>query len=271
QVARGGIRFKFGIYSKGKLTVSGGGLSDSFDSDVAAYNAATAGSNGDLAGDSAIVLSGGTIVKGDVTAGGTVTGGTVSGTVTQNAAPFPATPVLPCPAGGYTPAAAVPLTAGVNYNATTGVLNISGGGTLTLPVPPTQYYFSDVVTSGGGKITFNNPSNLHVDVMISDLFNVSGGGMINPSAKANQLGIWACGTTSSANWTISGGSGAYFSVYAPTHAVTVSGNGDIWGAVSAKSITSSGGSKIHYDEALARGPAEGLNPVAGSWAQLPGS
>jgi len=269
QVANGAIRFKFGVYSQGKLTISGGGLSDSYDSDVAAYNAATAGSNGDLAGDSTISL-GSAVVKGDVTAAGTVTGGIVSGAVTQNATPYPANPVLSCPTGGYTPAASVPITSGITYNATTGVLNVSGGNTLTLPVPPTQYYFSQLILSGNSVLTFNNPSNLHVDLWIDNVLNLSGGGIANPSGKATMLGIWACGAMTS-NWTLSGGSGAYFSVYAPNHAVTISGSGDLWGALAVKTLTASGGSKIHYDEALGRGLPQGLNAVAGSWAQLPGN
>ena len=270
QVANGAIRFKFGVFSDGKLTMSGG-LSDSYDSDVGAYNAATAGSNGDLAADSIVVMSGPALVKGDVIATGTVTGGTVTGSITQNAPAFAPYPVLSCPAAGYTPAASVPLTTGVTYNATTGVLKISGGNTLTLPVPPTTYYFSQVVTSGGSQILFNNPANLHVDVWIDDLLNVSGGGFVNGSGKATQLALWSCASTSSSTWTFSGGSGAYFSVYAPNHAVSVTGSGDLWGSVIGKSVTATGGSKFHYDEALGRGPPQGLNPVAGSWAQLPGN
>ncbi len=270
QVARGAIRFNFGVYSQGKLNISGGGLSDSFDSDVAAYNAATAGNNGDLASDSVITLSSSTVVKGDVTAAKTVTGGIVSGTVTQNATPFAANPVLNCPAGGYTPAASVPISSGITYNATTGALVVSGGKTLTLPVAPTQYYFSSVTLSGGSILTFNNPSNLHVDLWVDNVLNLSGGTVANPSGKATMLGIWSCGANTS-NWTLSGGSGAYFSVYAPSHDVTISGSGDLWGALAAKTVTASGGSKVHYDEALGRGPPQGLNAVAGSWAQLPGN
>ena len=269
QVANGAISFKFGVYAQGKLTISGGGLSDSFDSQVAAYNALTAGSNGDLAGDSVIVLSSSTIVKGDVTATGTISGGIVSGTVTQNSTAFPPNPVLPCPAA-FTPAASVPSGTGITYDPTTGVLKVSGGNTLTLPVPPTQYFFSQVITSGGSVVTFNNPTNQHVDLWISDVLNVSGGGLVNPSAKSTLLGVWGCGASTSA-WTMSGGSGAYFSVYGPNHNVTVSGSGDLWGSLVANNVTASGGSKFHYDEALGRGPPQGLNPVAGSWAQLPGN
>jgi hypothetical protein len=271
QVANGAIHFNFSVYAQGKLTMSGGGLSDSYDSDAGAYNAVTANSNGDLAGDSIIQLSGTTIVKGDVIAAGTVSGGIVSGSVTQHATPFPANAVLSCPATGYTPAASIPLTAGVSYNAVTGVLNVAGNNTLTLPVPPTQYYFSQMTTSGGSKITFNNPTNQHVDIWISDSLNVSGGGLLNPSGKATALGIWACGSTKTSAWTLSGGSGAYFSVYAPNHDLTVSGSGDLWGSIAAKTVNFSGGSKVHYDEALGRGPPTGLNAVAGSWAQLPGN
>jgi hypothetical protein len=270
QVANGAIHFSFSVYAQGKLTISGGGLSDSYDSDVGAYNAATANSNGDIAGDSIIQLSGTTIVKGDVIAAGTVSGGIVSGSVTQHAAPFPANAVLSCPAGGYTPAASVPAAANVTYIPATGFLKVSGG-TLTLPVPPTQYYFSTVQLAGGAKIVFNNPTNQHVDLWIDDLLDLSGGSVSNPSGKATLLGIWACGSIKTSAWTLSGGSNAYFSVYAPNHDLTVSGSGDLWGSIAAKTVNFSGGSKVHYDEVLGRGPPTGLNAVAGSWAQLPGN
>jgi len=193
----------------------------------------------------------------------------VSGTVTSNAAPYAVNAVLTCPAGGYTPTAGVPISSGISYNAATGVLTVSGGKTLTLPVPPTQYYFSSVTLSGGSVLTFNNPGNLHVDIWIDNVLNLSGGGIANPSGKSTMLGIWSCGANTS-NWTLSGGSGAYFSVYAPNHDVTISGSGDLWGALAAKGVTASGGSKFHYDEALGRGPPQGLNAVAGAWSQLPG-
>src|SRR5438046_2145719 len=83
----------------------------------------------------------------DVTAAGTVSNAkNVTGTVTQHAPPFPSMPVVTCPTGGYTPS--VPQGSGITYNPATGVLKVSSTN-LTLPAPPNQYYFHQVVLSGG--------------------------------------------------------------------------------------------------------------------------
>jgi hypothetical protein len=147
-------------------------------------------------------------------------------------------------------------------------------GLLTLNVPPTQYYFSSVTIAGtNSKITFNNPTAQHVDIFVSGVVDLSGGSVANPSGKTTLLSISACGSPAIApSWTLSGGSGAYFAVYAPTANITLSGSGDIWGAIVGKTFSSSGGSRVHYDEALARAPGnQGLRAVSGAWAQFPGN
>jgi len=48
----------------------------------------------------------------------------------------------------------------------------------------------------------------------------------------------------------------------------VGGGGDLFGAVVGSTITASGGSRLHYDEALAQQPSNLLTAVTGSWAQL---
>jgi hypothetical protein len=179
-------------------------------------------------------------------------------------------PDLPCPAGGYTPS--VPRGPGISYDPATGVLRVSGGQkNLTLPAPPTQYYFSQVVLTGGSTLTIDGGGQ-HVDIFIDKQLDLSGGGIINSSAQPPQLAISACGSPGSQDrWTLSGGSGAYFSVYAPSHPIAVTGNTDLWGAVVASSFTMSGGSRMHYDEALTQLPSKLLAVVSGSWAQVGGN
>jgi hypothetical protein len=266
--------FKWGAYGKISLTMGGSGsMSDSYDSAQGAYNAGTAHSKGNLASDGSITLNSATVVKGDVTAGGSVTNpGGVTGIVTQNAPQVPDFPVLDCPTGAYTPASAVPITdSHITYNASTGVLKVGGGVNLTLSAPPTSYYFSQVILSGGSTMTINTGGN-HVDFFVSDLLTVGGGGILNTSAPATALTIKACGNpTKPATWAISGGSGSYFAVYAPNHQVTVGGGGDLWGAVIASEVNNTGGSKFHYDEALARQQWSASNKfsiVAGTWREF---
>lgn len=262
--------FKWGIFTQNGITASGGTRTDGYNSEAAPYNALTADSTGSLATNGNVALSGtSTTVKGDVAAAGTVSnsGATVTGTTTPGAPPFPVMPVLPCPTGGYT--ASVPTGPGVSYNPATGVLTVSGGAkNLTLTAPPTQYYFSQVVLSGGATLTIDGGGQ-HVDIYIDNVLNISGGGLVNPSAKPTQLGIWSCGAPAKpAKWEVSGGSGSYYSLYAPNHDVVVSGGSDLYGAIVAASFNSSGGTLFHYDDALAQQPSDLLATLKGTWAQF---
>jgi len=143
---------------------------------------------------------------------------------------------------------------------------VTGRVNLTLKTPPTQYYFSEVVLTGNSTLTVNGGQ--HVDIYIEKKLDISGGGILNTSAQPTQLGLWACGIPNATQWTLTGGSGAYFSVYAPSHPVVTTGGSDLWGAVVGASYTATGGSKLHYDEGLAQTPSKLLTVVTGSWAQL---
>jgi hypothetical protein len=57
-------------------------------------------------------------------------------------------------------------------------------------------------------------------------------------------------------------------VYAPSHDITISGSGDLYGAIVANSIASSGGSKVHYDEALSNARSTIITIVRGAWTEL---
>jgi len=257
--------FRLGaIVANGNVSISSGsGGTDSYNSDVGAYNAATADSVANIVTNGNVSLTGGATVKGSVTASGTIAnGGTITGGTTSGA---PTTPLdtLACPTAGYTRNSVVPGGTGIAYNQTTGVLTVSGGNNITLT--GNSYFFSAVVLSGGATLTLTNPS--HVDMYVDSLVNISGGGVVNTSAKPTMFSMWSCGTKP-ASWVLSGGSGAYYTVYAPNHDVTVSGSGDIYGAVVSKAFTASGGSKVHYDKALLNARAAKLLAVSGSWVEL---
>jgi hypothetical protein len=268
----GGI-FQWGIFSQGLFTMGGaGGLVDSYNSATGPYNAATAGSEGDIVGNgSATLNAGSSVVKGDLTVVGTATGTSlVQGTVTQGASPFPTEPVLACPAGGYTPASAIPLTTGVTYDPVSGKLTVGGGNTLTLNAPLAQYRFSSMTLSGGSHLVINGGADQHVDIIIDDGLTVGGGGLVNSSGKPTNLAVSSCGSpTKPTKWDIGGGSGAYWTVYAPNHDVVVGGGGDLWGAVIGGTVSLTGGSKMHYDEALRNQAGSSLTSMAGGWAEFP--
>ncbi len=243
--------FKWAVFAHNSLTMGGtGSLTDGYDSRNGPYNAATADSTGDLASNANIDLQGGALVKGDVTAVSTVTvasTASVTGTITQGAPPFPTMPVLTCPRNGYTPAASVPNGPGVSYSASSGQLSVSGGNNLTLNAPPTQYYLSKLTLSGGSTITINGGGQ-RVDIFIDDQVSVSGGGVLNTGTSPTSLALWACGSKTT-KWTFTGGSGAYFTIYAPNHPVRVD-DSELWGAVVGDKVEIVRGSKIHYDLAL---------------------
>ncbi len=266
-----GFPFKGAVFTQGTMSL-GGGLADSYNSDLGPYDPATAGSNGDIASNGNISLSSGFTVKGDATAHGTITGASgVTGTVTQNAPLMAAPPTPPCPTGGYTPAQYLPSGPGITYNASTGVLKVQGGGNLTLTAPPNKYYFSSVDITGGSTITVN-AGGKQVQIWIDKSLTLSGGGVLNTDAKAPLLGWWACGSNTS-TWTISGGSNAYFSVYAPLHPLNLSA-GAIFGAVVGASVTATNFS-FHFDDALVQVILPGYGvvvaPHADTVSRLPGT
>ena len=244
-----GLPFNAPVFAQNGITM-GNGITDSYNSDLGPYNPATAGSNGDLATNASISLSG-TVVHGDATAVGTITGGTVTGTKTQNAPPFPSMPILPCPTGGYS-ILPTPFPSGVSYNAGSGDLVVGGGNTYTLNVPPSQYYFHSISLTGGSTLSFNNPSGKKVDIFLADGLTIGGGGVGNTSGLPTRLGFWACGSPASpTKWDLSGGSTGYFSLYAPNHEVRVGGSGgQIFGAVVAATFSASSNASFHFDEAL---------------------
>ncbi len=226
------------------------------------------GSNGDVASNGNITLSGSTAVNGDAstTPGHTVSGSShVTGTVTTDAVPA-TMPDVACPAGGYTPS--VPSGSGITYDSGTGDLTVSGGSaSLTLSAPGT-YYFHTVKVQGGATLAITSGG--HVNIYIGGKLDSSGGSVVNNSNLPSNLTIWGCGTDTSA-WTFSSGNGnAYLGLYAPNHSLTLSGGGDLYGSFIAEgTITETGGTRVHYDECLGRGAMGGkFVPALGSWTEL---
>jgi hypothetical protein len=128
---------------------------------------------------------------------------------------------------------------------------VGSGSSITLSAL-TQYYFSSVTLSGGGIMTIRS-SRQHVDMYVAGDFKAGGGGLVNSDAKPNELTVSACRTSTGHSWTVNGGSGAYFGMYAPDRDVVIGGGGYLWGPVIGLSVSATGGSKIHYDQALFAG------------------
>ena len=260
--------FRYAVRTDSALYLNNGGVFDSFDSDLGSY-ASTVDTTANLWSNSDVYVAR-TTVRGSANAVGAIgygTGGLITGTTTSASAPLPALDVLPCP-GSFTPTAKVPPGPGVSYNSISGVLTVSGPGTLTLP--DSAYFFSSIVLTGNAKLAF--PGSPRASVFLRDSLNASSGTIVNMSQNAANLSFLSCGTSATpAYWaTSSNGTSSYYTVYAPNHVVYELGAGDFYGAVVAYIYYASGGGRYHYDAALARQPSFKIAVQRGSWAQLPG-
>jgi type II secretory pathway pseudopilin PulG len=264
--------FKYAVSTDSALYLNNGGLFDGYDSERGAYAAASADSTANLRSGVDLYVAQ-TLVKGDAQAVGALSfgsGGVVTGVRQSGIPPVAVRDIIPCPGGGFTPAAKVPPGPGITYNSVTGVLTLSGNPT-TLTLTDTSYFFSSIVVTNNAKLVF--PGLSRVTVILRDSLNASGGNVINQSNLPTQLSFLSCVTSATqAYWALSSGAWAgYFSVYAPNHVVYELGGGDFYGAIVSWIYYATGGGRFHYDAALARQPSNRLEVQRGSWAQLPGS
>ena len=180
-----------------------------------------------------------TTVSGNVTAGTQITGnGTISGTRTANS-PSPALmapPVTAC--SPYSNASG--LGGKYTYSQATGDLTVSGQKTATLA--PGTYCFHNLTVSGGSVLTVSGK----VKIMLTGKLEAGGGSLTNATHVAIKLQIESS-FAGSDGIDLSGGSGAYLTVYAPKTQIVLSGNSPVTGALLGKSISSTGGATIHYD------------------------
>jgi hypothetical protein len=129
-----------------------------------------------------------------------------------------------------------------------------------------------VILAGNASIVVNPPAGARIEVFVSDSLNLSGGSVTNLTGSATALGFSSCGVANPARtWSVSGGSAADFSVYAPDHPVIITGGGDLYGSVVALTYTATGGANLHYDAALSRIASTKLLVHRATWALFPGS
>ena len=258
--------YKYAVYALQNITMGSNQIVDGFNSGTGTYNALTAEHTADLVALGNITL-GPTTVKGAVTAGGTATNTTlVTQSVIDGATNIPTYSTVNCPSTGYTAASSIPSGTGISYNQSTGQLSLTS--TANLILTGTQYYFSSISITGQAKLTVS-PGTGHVDMFIGNGLNIAGGGIANTAGKADQLTVSACGNpTSPSTWHLTGGTDAYYSLYAPNHDVQIGGTSDMYGAVVGQNVTFNGTGRMHYDAALLNNSATTLVLVPGSWAEL---
>jgi hypothetical protein len=290
---------KGGINSKGKITFSGGGSLDSFDSSDPQYS-----TNGQYDPTkrkaNGIALSNSSMVDaihvdtahiyGSATTGpdGTITvnsgavgdaawnsghSGMQTGHQTSDAnvqfddvtAPF-AWGSAPTPSkgsvGGTNYTYVVNGTANSSWNM--GSVNVGGGKSMIITGGDvTLYVDGDFKTSGSGFVYVAPGASLNL--YVAGTFDVSGTGVMNGTGYASKLHIYGLGTDNS-NWAYSGSSTFIGTVYSPYDQFTFSGSAGAMGSFSANTVTISGGAAVHYDESL----GGGVDPeyIVSSWNEI---
>jgi hypothetical protein len=129
-----------------------------------------------------------------------------------------------------------------------GIVNISSGKSLVVTGGDvTLYVNGNFKTSGSGFVYVAPGASLKL--YTTGTFAVSGTGVMNGTGFAGNLSIYGLGTSTS-NWAYSGSSALIGTVYSPYNNFTFSGSEGAFGSFTANNITISGGSAVHYDEAL---------------------
>jgi hypothetical protein len=238
------------------------------------YDAAKRQQNGDIATNGNIIDAGGAHIYGDVaTNSGTVTG--AANITGEERTDFYQEPI-PVGAPNWSvvnpSVTSVNGTATISANATSGSINsryqlsgisMSGQKTLTIagaadgsPTYVEIYVTGDISVGGGAQIVLQ--PGVSAKIYFAGNVDVSGNGILNSNNQPLDLQLYGIQPAAGTSKHVSlGGNGQIIaSVYAPGHDVTVNGGGSsghVFGSVVGKSVTMTGVTNLHYDEALSGG------------------
>ncbi len=287
--------FQNGLATGGGITApNSSSVFDSFSSASAltstnyVYDPAKRRSNITVATDSAAFNVAGNVYGNVSTDGGSVVKGTqISGTVNNSYyQPMPSLSVPSwsapgSPASGTTTIAggALLTPAHYSYSQVTGTLHVTGSllgglglGGLLGSVPVVGSLVSseaDVYVSGNFSGTIIVDPGVNVHLYVAGNVTLAAGAVQNNSKLASELLIMGVpGSLSVPTMNIDTTGNVIASIYAPDHKVTLTGNGDFSGSLTASQLTISGNSNFHYDESLALqiGPVLGYSLV--SWREV---
>jgi hypothetical protein len=145
-----------------------------------------------------------------------------------------------------------------------GAVNVGGGKSMIITGGDvTLYVNGNFVTSGSGFIYVAPGASLKL--YTSGTLTVSGTGVVNGAGYASKFSIYGLGTATS-NWAYSGSSAFIGTVYSPYDNFVFSGGAGAFGSFTANNITISGGAAIHYDQSLSGGGQPQY--IASSWNEI---
>lgn len=254
-------KFEYAAYGRDDFKMMGGGLIDSWDSDLGAYASQAingpdvggnmyAGENARIGCNGIIKLAGSAQVHGDAVIGPAGTfdlGGGLYGDTTRLSSPIvldsiPASEMAGAQATNDA-ATNMRLTGGAVYDPVTNALTSSNADDSMIFSSGT-YYFSSALIKG----TLVIEPGAQVFIYTDGVWDGSGGSIVNPDGVPSNLHIYSTGSV----FNITGGSAVCAAVYAPEAVMTVSGGSEFYGSLIGKTYDNGGGTNLHFDEALMR-------------------
>jgi Tfp pilus assembly protein PilX len=234
------------------MAMSGSSFTDSYNSSQGAYVKANANSNGSIASNGNITLSGAAIVNGNVRCG-TTSSTTILNTAKVTGRNTPLTSAMSYPsvtmpaAGTYTDLGDVSLSSGTS--------SLAGG----------VYVIHNLSLSGTAQFSWTGPVTLY----ITSSYSITQGAQINTygNIPANRT-LNFLPTCTSATW--SGSNVCVGTLYAPDTNFTITGGVELFGRIIAKTVANSSTGGMHNDEAMTPlGGTGAYAPVQGSYLEVP--
>ena len=253
--------FQYALFANQQLTVSGNGITDSYDSVLGPYNddpnapGYNANHNGDVGTNSlaagGVTVGGSIFVDGQVIvgAGATdplsvvsgynpafITGGTSPPTDTQDVVSLPS--LFPMPA--------VTVPQGLTCN------DFTVGGQTTVTLPPGVYCYRNLSIQGGGTLTTTGLGTvtIYLTGSLSAKGNSTVGYVTNPS---QMLFLMSSGSQATLEeGTITGDTNFFGALCGPQATIDIKGNATVFGSIVANQVNLTGSAVIHYDENLSR-------------------
>jgi hypothetical protein len=269
--------FRNAVFAKGRVRIDNNLRVDSYDSRNGLYGGGNQFSFGGVASNGTIAnvvdLGNNVVVNGNVSTGpgGTVAiapGAQITGTITHTNTLTVPNVVVPssltslASSGNWNISGVQTLNAG-SYKYT--AVNMNNNSTLNISGSVTVYLTStSAAFSTGNNVTFNVPSGSSLRVYTDGTFRFGNNATINNvSQVAKNFRIDStcgqnpavCSPSLTDGVKLSNNATTSAAVYAPNTGVTITNNGDFYGAVIGNTITLSGSSNsfVHFDHALAEG------------------
>lgn len=240
--------------------LSTGVTTDSYNSALGAYRPEGAGRAGHVLSYGSVDLAGpSTVINGDVTAVGRVAVGegvTVNGRVLEHARFREMPPAQSCGPPFHDGSGIK----GGSYNPATGELRGSGADAIVLSAG--TYCFRSVALENSSSLSIAGPVRIH----LTEASSFAAGGIVNPTARAENLMIFSSFSSADSGIEIAGGSSVYMTVYAPRAKITFSGPGDFFGAAVGRTVANRAAVRLHYDQKLADNEDGGVTLV--SWKEV---